>query len=400
MPKRFLSRPLISWAFYDFANTIFSAVILTSFFPLYFTKLAGKNWILGFATTSAMIVSGLVIPFLGALSDQTGKTKAYLIRSTLACIFFVSFLSFFKQVPLLVFFFAGACFFFHASLVFYNSLLPVVASQEDQGFASGLGVGLGYLGVVLVLPLAGWMSKTLGESSVFIFSGILFLIFSIPLFLWVPERKVLQPISFRWALWKTEWHKILKLIRSLKDQPDQLGFFVGNFFVVDALNTIILWFSVYAREVFHPSGTELIGLLVGINLSACAMGLFSGVLTDRIGALKTFAGAIGILVISIFILTSTSNFKIFALTALTGAAFAIAGIWTAGRKVLVEMAPPEQVGEYFGLYGFTTKISIIGNLVFSIVADQVSFQAALRVLLFPSIVGFLFVLLSLKTKKF
>ena len=72
-------RSLLSWASYDFANTIFSAIVLTSYFPLYLTELAGKNIYLGAASSLSMILAGLIVPFLGALSDQTGKTKVYLI---------------------------------------------------------------------------------------------------------------------------------------------------------------------------------------------------------------------------------------------------------------------------------------------------------------------------------
>src|SRR5689334_21929549 len=96
------SRTLFSWALYDFANTIFSAVVLTSYFPLYLTSLAGSNWLLGAATTGSMILAGLVVPFAGALSDRTGKTKKYLWRTTLACIVFFALLSATRKISLLI----------------------------------------------------------------------------------------------------------------------------------------------------------------------------------------------------------------------------------------------------------------------------------------------------------
>ena len=71
--------PLVSWALYDFANTIFSAVVLTAYFPLYLTEVTGANWSLGMASSASMILAGAVVPFLGALSDRTGGAKKYLI---------------------------------------------------------------------------------------------------------------------------------------------------------------------------------------------------------------------------------------------------------------------------------------------------------------------------------
>jgi MFS transporter, UMF1 family len=85
------SKSLAGWSLYDFANTIFSAVVLTAYFPLYLTELAGKNWFLGAATTGSMILAGLFTPFFGALSDQTGRTKQYLVLTTLVTIFLLPF---------------------------------------------------------------------------------------------------------------------------------------------------------------------------------------------------------------------------------------------------------------------------------------------------------------------
>jgi UMF1 family MFS transporter len=392
---RLLPRPLLSWALYDFANTIFSAVVLTAFFPLYFTRLAGSNTLLGAATTGSMLLAALVIPFLGALSDQTGKTKTYLIRTTIVCIAALCCLSFFQNVALLLIFFVVACFFYHASLVFYNSLLPVVALPEQQGFASGLGTGLGYLGVVIALPIAHTVSGRFGEASVFVTAGILFLVSAQPLFYFVPERRVENPKKFTFSLWKAEWRKLVQLLLEIKSRPELMLFFSGNFLVVDALNTMILWFSVYAREMFAPDQGELIAMLMGVNLSAFCMGLITGWLTDRWGAMKTLILATGVLALTVLVLTLAPGFRAFVAAAVFGGAFSIAGIWTSGRKALLDFAPRERIGEYFGVYGLITKVSVIGNLVFSIVADLAGFKMALRVLLFPSLCGGLLLFFSM-----
>ncbi len=393
-PNQLISRPLLSWAFYDFANTIFSALVLTTYFPLYLTQIAGANWYLGAATTTSMILAGLVIPFVGALSDQTGKTKRYLIRTTLLAVLFMFLLGSVKMPGVLILIFLFACFFYHASLVFYNSLLPRIAPPETQGFASGLGTGLGYLGVVCALPLANLVDQHFGRPHVFSFGALLFLIFSVPLFLFVPERTVEHPIPFRWALWKSEWHKILTTLKSLGRYPALLLFLGGNFFVVDALNSAIFWLAVYTREVFHPAQNQLIFLLVGINVSAFLSGILAGFLTDRFGAMKVMIIASGTLAVTLGALATVQSFAAFILLTLTGGGFAIAGIWTSGRKALIDFAPEEETGQYFGLYGLTTKVSVIGSLVFSIAADIAGFRTALWVLVFPAAVGFLCLLFS------
>lgn len=389
-----LMRALLSWAFYDFANTIFSAVVLTAFFPLYFTSLVGSKWQLGAANTAAMILAALAVPLLGALSDQTGKTRRYLTLATLAAILFQSLLGGFTNPPLLLTFYLLGCLFFHASLVFYNSLLPVVADTRRQGFASGLGTGLGYLAVVLVLPLMGALEKKAGTQIVFPASAGLFLLFSLPLFFWVPERKAAHPKKFRWGLWQDEWRRVLQTVKHLPSVPVLALFLGGNFFIVDAMNAMIIWVAVYVREVFDPGQDAILMLLMLLNASAFLAGILSGWLTDRAGAFRILIASALVLTGTLLILVRTESFEVFRWAAVGGGAAAIAGIWTSGRKVLIELAPRERLGEYFGLYGLTTKISILGSLMFAILADFSGMRQALGILLFPAGAGCLLLIFS------
>jgi len=389
---------LFSWALYDFANTIFSAVVLTAYFPVYLTSLAGANWYLGAAAASSMILAAGAVPLLGALSDQTGKTKRYLIRTTLAAVIFQAALGLTQHVPLLLCSFLLACFFFHASLVFYNSLLPVAAAPQKQGWASGLGTGLGYLGVVCSLPIAHLVDLRFGRAAVFTFSAALFLLFSLPLFFFVPERRVREPVRFRWRLWKFEWGKIRKTLKGLSARPALFLFLAGNFFTVDALNAAILWLAVYAREVFHPGQAAIIKLLMAVNACAFCAGILHGFLTDRVGARRMILGSASVLALTLVILALAPGFNLFGWAGTLGGGLAAAGIWTAGRKALVELAEADRVGEYFGLYGLTTKISVIGSLAFSVTSDLAGFRPALWVLVFPASAGCMFLFLSLKTE--
>lgn len=381
---------LYSWAFYDFANTIFSAVVLTFYFPLYLTDLTHRNLNLGVSTSGAMVLAGLVVPWLGALSDRTGKTKSYLIITTILCVTFTLALSFFTQASMLMVIFLLACFFFHASLVFYSALLPVIAEPKTQGFASGLGTGLGYLGVFFAIPLAHLVDSFFGRRFVFLVAGFLFMIFSLPLFAWVPERKVRNPSSVSFGLFVNEWRKVLKTVSSLAGKRPLLFFLVGNFFVMEAVNTAIFWFVIYLARVFHPPEIHLIAIFLGLNFSAFLFGFAAGFLTDRYGSQKIFLLSAVSLLVTFLILGLAPDLRIFVVASLTAGAFALAGVWTAGRKRVVELAPEEAVGEYFGLYNLTTKVSIIGSLAFSLLADRFGFRIALLSGILPSGLGVFF----------
>ncbi len=393
-----MKRTVLSWAFYDFANTVFSAIVLTYYFPLYLTSLTQQNVSLGLATTSAMLLAGLFVPWLGALSDRTGKTKVYLVRTTLLCILFVFGLSLFTGVPMLIFSFLLACFFYHSSLVFYSSLLPVIAEPREQGFASGAGTGLGYLGILFALPVAHVVDGMFGRRFVFLVAGVLFLLFSLPLFFWVPERKVDRPTPFSWGTIGGEWKKVFKTLRSLPKNPPFLWFFLGNFFVVDTINTMIFWLVVYMTRVFDPSRDHLMMIYLAFNFTAFLFGFAAGKLTDRWNAHKVLLGAAVSLFLTVILLGLTGSLWAFVVLALTGGSFGFAAVWTAARKRVVELSPSNAIGEYFGLYNLTTKISVAGSLVFSILADRFGFRLALLSLAFPSGVGFLFLWLSRKAR--
>ena len=374
-----INRSLYSWALYDFANTIFSAVVLTFHFPLYLTGFTHRNIHLGVVTTMAMVLAGLTVPWLGALSDRTGKAKEYLIRTTIFCVGFTALLSLFTTVPLLMGIFILACFFFHASLVFYNALLPAVADEKTQGFASGLGTGLGYLGVVFSIPAAYFISSIYGERYVFLSAAVLFLVFSLPLFFWVPEKKT-KGISSSQNVFQT--------VQSVARKPSLFLFFLGNFFVMEALNTVIFWLIIYMARVFNPPQSKLVLVFLSFNFSAFLFGLVAGILINRWGSRKTFLLAALALFITILGLGLTRNFRLFVLGGVLGGGFSFAGIWTAGRKRVVELAPSEEVGIYFGFYSLTTKISVFFSLIFSLLADRFGFQTALLTLAIPSGLGF------------
>lgn len=374
---------LYSWAFYDFANTIFSAVVLTFYFPLYLTDLTQKNVHLGISTTGAMILAGVAVPWLGVLSDRTGKTKFYLIWTTLLCVFFTFCLSLGRTVGSLMIFFLLACFFFHASLVFYNALLPAVAEPKNQGWVSGLGTGLGYLGVLFSVPLAHGIDTVFGRRFVFAGAGFLFLLFSLPLFLWVPERETKKiPAS------------VLAVAKSIFKNPALRLFLLGNFLVVEAMNAVIFWLVVYMARVFHPPQPILIVIFLGINFSAFLFGFVTGILTDRRSAQETLLVSAVCLFSAFLILPLIQNLWVFAGVSMIGGGFGFAGMWTAGRKRLLEFAPEDQAGEYFGFYNLTTKISVVWSLLFSLLADRLGFQIALLSLAIPSGLGFVLLRMS------
>ncbi|MFP4057313.1 MAG: MFS transporter [Candidatus Brocadiia bacterium] len=408
-PPPSLDRPLpvFSWALYDFANTIYSAIVVTAFFPTFMRRLAGRDIYTGLTQTLSMVLAGLVVPVAGAWADRTGKTKSYLWWLTLACcaatvcIGLVGDDALYDSergasaparvlVPVLVFF-GLANVAYQSSLVFYNTLLPSVASPKRQGRVSGLGVGLGYLGVAVALPVAFLVEHVTGVMrSAFFVAGVLFLVSALPLFFFVHPHRPRRRVGFGLRAIREQYRQLGATLRRIAGLPAVLCFFVGNFLCVDVVNTLIMWTRPYLERGAGFSASGAKWSLFAMSVSAFPLGLGMGWLTDRMGPKRTMLAAATSLLLCIVVAgLSASPYVLVPVIVVFGSG-GLAGMWVAGRKFLLEVAPPERVGEFFGLYGVTIKLSVLGCTVFAGLADWVGYRPALLSLLVPLGVGLAF----------
>ncbi|MCA8916096.1 MAG: MFS transporter [Planctomycetes bacterium] len=402
-PPAYLDKtsPLASgaWVLYDTANTVYAAV-LTFIFAPYLGDLFGGRSIQGITNSASMVAAGLCVPVFASLADHTGRARLYLIITTLACIGGMATFGL-TSVPFLVmaaFFVAN--FGYNAALVFYNSLLPSVAADKHQGLVSGLGVGCGYVGTIIIVVLLG-LPKAVGFPATFGIAAAIFLALALPCFVLVRERRVQKRTPFSLGLVKRQFGEVFATVKSLpKDRP-VMWFLIGNFFCVDVLNTAILYFGDFTRGTFFVnSGTPtdpvwiaregaslaVFGLAIdtptqlltwsglSLNVLALVFGITLGFMTDRWGSLRVLRLSAAFLALGLIGAAVGGGFNLtLYLAGICGfGALGLAGIWTAGRKLLIELSPRERLGEYFGLYGITTKLSVLGSAVFGLVFDTVS----------------------------
>ncbi len=384
--------PIFGWAMYDFANTIYSAIVVTAFFPKFMAQLAGRDLYTGLAQTASMVLAGLIVPLAGALADRTGKAKRYLWWLTLACCAATAAIGLVANdadygpakgvlapsgvVLAALLFFGIANLTYQASLVFYNTLLPAVASPRRQGFVSGFGVGLGYLGVVVALPIALYARNATGTMRVtFLLAGVAFLVSSLPLFLFVRPRRLSHPASMALA---GQFAKLGGTLRTVWRTRPVLFFFLGNFLVVDVLNTLIMWTRPFLEQGAGFSEDASGYTLLAMSVTAFLLGIGMGWFTDKLGPKRVLlASALSMLLCIIVVCAVPVRAVILPIILVFGSG-GLAGVWTAGRKWLLDIAPPERVGEFFGLYGVTIKLSVLGCSLFAILADSThSYRVAL-----------------------
>ncbi|MFC1574859.1 MFS transporter [Gemmatimonadota bacterium] len=368
-----LSKPVVSWALYDLANTVFSMNIVSFFLSLWVIDLMGgtdKMW--GWANSLSMLAMLLTAPLLGALSDRAGRRLPLLLASTLSCVLLTSFLGVPGVFGTLILF-GLANYFFQAGLVFYDALLPVVSTPENRGRVSGFGVGVGYVGSFIGLGVGFALRETLGYEWVFRATAILFLVFAIPVFIWVKEPgKPSWPGGGR--VIGGAFRQVLSTFRQVRHYRGLGRFLIGRAFYTDAANTLIVFMGPYVvLTIGYSKATTNILMMVAVA-AAIVGGLAWGPVVDRLGPKRTLD-----LVLLTWIATLVSAAAIpvlqlpralfWVVACATG--IALGGTWASDRPLMLVLSPPSKVGEFYGLYSMIGRFAaVVGPVLWAFVAED------------------------------
>jgi UMF1 family MFS transporter len=374
------------WVSYDLGNTIFSFNIVSIYLPLWVVNdMGGRDADYGLANSISMGLMFLTAPLLGAISDQAGRRMPYLIATTLLCVGLTAFIG---QGGLAVSLalFVAANYFYQAGLVFYDALLAVVSTPETRGRIGGIGVGVGYLGsfvgVGTGLLLLGHDASA--KPLVFQATAALFLLFAVPCFVFVHEPRRLDAKPLGLSTVRAAVGELSHTLRRARAYPGLGRFLLGRVFYADAANTLIAFMGIYvSKEIgFTESQTQYL-LLAGIAASVVG-GLCWGPIVDRFGPKRTL-DAVLVLWLVVFGLIAAIG-----ALGLPGWLFWIAGplagvclggTWTADRPLMLQLAPPRYLGQFYGLYAMVGRFAAItGPLLWSAVVDGLGLGRPVAVL--------------------
>ena len=353
-------RAIASWACYDFANTIFSMNVISLYFALWVTvDHGGQDILYSGALSISMIAVAVSVPIFGVISDQTGRRRFPLAFLTIMSVFATVLIGQTNQlwIGLLLFVIANYC--YQSALVFYNGMLPNVARRSSVGIVSGYGVSLGYLGSIVGLLVVEPFVTNGGRSAAFLPTGILFLIFAIPCFLFVKDAKQ-NIFSVNISL---AFSTLKKTITNTTDNQILLSFFVVHFLVLDVVNTIIAFMAIYANNVIGLDDKQITSFLIFSTVFAMVGSLLIGWLVKHKGTIFSYWTVLCLWLTSLFLIMVSSEETLFWIAG-SLAGLGIGGVWVVSRTIVVELSPPEKIGEFFGLYSLTGKMaSIIGPLL-------------------------------------
>ena len=377
-----------SWVLYDFSNTIFSISILSYFFPLWLGDELGAgadtfNYLVAF---SALLVV-LTAPVLGSIADLRQRRLPYLVVLTVLAVLLTVGLDLSGGalvVAAVLFVAADVC--YQAALVFYNALLPVVSAGRGAGRISGYGTAAGYVGTILALvlltffvaeqtlfgatfggpeaarallgPFGGWISAS-GQpnSNAFLPTAVLYLLFSLPAFLFVPDSAVREPRPVRL---KTAYKGLFTTIKNMRAYAGLGTFVVATVLYTDAANTVVTNMALYGRQVFGMGQAQIQSLLLFSTLFAGVGSVAFGFASDRFGPKKSLVSVLVLWLVAILFTTlAIAPWMLLMAGPLVGVA--LGGTWTVSRTMLLALSPPERVGEFFGVYALAGKLSAVAG---------------------------------------
>ncbi len=366
-------KKIFIWSLFDFANTSFAIIVATFLYAVYFKKVVAQGEAIGdlywsLATSISMTITAIISPVLGAIADYSAGKKRFLLFFTLLCIFSTASLYFVNEGNVLsgILLFVLANIGFEAGLVFYDAFLPEITEPKNYGRVSGYGFAAGYFGSLASLAIVFPFINDDKIRETFIISALFFLIFSLPLFLFLKDsrKKVERTESFLKIGYKRVWDTI----SHLKSYKNLAVFLLAFFFYIEGVNTVIYFAGNYAHTTMGFSEMELIYFFLTVQTTAIIGSIIFGIISDSIGQKKSIIYTLIIWIITVFlayIIETKSQFYLVGL--LAGAA--MGSCQSISRSFMSLLTPPEKKTEFFGFYSFFGKSSaVVGPLVFGLVS--------------------------------
>jgi len=386
-----------AWCMYDWANSTFSLTIVSAIFPGYFlavTQNAATNnevpflgssisnaALFSYAVSFSFLLAALLSPFLSSIADYSGKKKLFMkgfcYLGALSCAALYFFTKDTVTVSVFAFVFAGVG--YSGSIVFYNSFLPEIVTEDQMDRVSARGFSYGYIGSVILLIFNllmimkpewfGNISKTHAIQISFLSVAIWWILFAQYSFYYLPSNIYKRKGAGSWVF--NGWKELRKVWQELKWQKMLKGFLFAFFFYNMGVQTVLYIAPIFAKEEIKLQTENLIIIILILQLIAIPGALFFAWLSGKLGNIKGLIMGviiwIGICMGAYFI---QSAFHFYLIAVVVG--FVMGGIQALSRSTYSKLIPENTMdhASYFSFYDIIDKLAIsLGSFVFGIIRD-------------------------------
>ena len=368
-------KSILAWSLYDWANSAFATTVMAGFFPVFFKEywsttdsVTLSTWYLGLGNSIASILVAVLAPFIGAIADRGTAKKKLLIFFAFLGIIATGGLWIVNQGhwQIAILFYIIASIGFMAGNIFYDSLLPAVASKDKFDYASSMGFSLGYIGGgllflinVLMYLQPHYFGIPDGATAIrlsFISVAVWWAVFSIPIILFVKEPKIHDPIGICSAV-KEGWSQFISTLTKIRELKVVGTFLMAYWLYIDGVDTIIRMAVDYGASIGFPANSLITALLL-VQFVAFPATLIYNWFSSKIGIKNAiYTAIIGYTFITIFGAFVSKEWHFYVL-AIMIACFQ-GGIQALSRSMYSRIIPKKQAAEFFGFYNMLGKLAAI-----------------------------------------
>lgn len=374
--SRWFTSKVFVWSLYDFANTTCETIIFTLVFAVYFKEVVASNlpigdlyWALGI--NISMILVAVLSPILGASADYYGNKKVFLAIFSVLCIVTTSLMYFIEEgmiLPAIILFILYNI-GFQGGLTFYNAFLKDLTAEENYNKVSSTGYAIGYLGSMAALAVAFIFKDRIRLT--FITSSFIFILFALPFFIFIKEKKSTATIAEKTGILKLigiGLNRTIETFKHIKGYTNLRNFLFSYFLFIDGMNTIKGFSANYAHTTLNFTFTEIILFFVIIQITAFIGSFVFGFIADKRGTKKTLAFTLIcwiVITISVFFCNDKTLFMVIG----GFAGFFLGSCQALSRSFMGSLTPDERKTEFFGFFSLFEKTStILGPLTFGLVS--------------------------------
>ena len=368
-------KSILAWSLYDWANSAFATTVMAGFFPVFFKEywsttdsVTLSTWYLGLGNSIASILVAVLAPFIGAIADRGTAKKKLLIFFAFLGIIATGGLWIVNQGhwQIAILFYIIASIGFMAGNIFYDSLLPAVASKDKFDYTSSMGFSLGYIGggLLFLINVLMYLQPHFfgipdGETAIrlsFISVAVWWAVFSIPIILFVKEPKIHDPIGICSAV-KEGWGQLISTLTKIRELKVVGTFLMAYWLYIDGVDTIIRMAVDYGTSIGF-SASSLITALLLVQFVAFPATLIYSWFSSKIGIKNAiYIAIIGYTFITIFGVFVSKEWHFYVL-AIMIACFQ-GGIQALSRSMYSRIIPKNQAAEFFGFYNMLGKFAAI-----------------------------------------
>ncbi|MDF9867678.1 UMF1 family MFS transporter [Bacilli bacterium PM5-3] len=370
-----------NWVLYDVGNSAF-IMLLSTIIPIYFKNIAFESGIdnatstayWGYALAISTLIIALLGPILGSLADNKGYKKTlfaiFMLLGTISCFC----LGFFSNWVIFLIVIMIIRIGFNGSLIFYDSMLTDVSTDERMDFVSSNGYAWGYIGscipfigcLVLILQADTiGLSTQLATAIAFIITSLWWFFFSVPL---LKSYKQKYYVEHQENIAKESFTRLWKNLKKIKNDKVILTFLIAFFIYIDGVYTIIEMATSYGKDVGITDNNLLLALLL-TQIIAFPAALIVGKLTSKYSSTQIISVSIlGYLGIALFAIQLDKAWE-FWLLAVCVAIFQ-GGIQALSRSYFAQLIPKNNSNEYFGIFDIFGKgATFMGTLMMGVITQ-------------------------------